>query len=456
MSKKEMGSWRSWLDLEINWILVGLCLIWYTSSVISSSSTKNILMEFKHPVSLTEIQFVMNAFFCLLTVSSIHYIQLKGSRIVNRFPQGTFPIELGQSDYDIVKTFLNPTKLIFKTTVPMGMFQFLGQIASHNATSVIPVSLVHTIKALSPMTTVVIYKVIFNKMFSYKTYLTLIPLIVGVMLSCSKNTSKHVEDSVFHTGCIFAFISMLIFVAQNIFAKRILTWDDKLKSEDDEENRANDFLTKFNWRITRTESAISTPILPMSMPPTPKASSGGKFQKPNFYLGNSGSVSSFNSPISTAPNSRNPSQLDLNRIPSESHLGYINPERKLDKLTVLFYCSIVGFILTFPVYLISELRYFNTFNTLTVLTLNSVTINWILIYSMSHFVQSLVAFQILGMVSPINYSIANILKRIIIIAFSIIIEGTHTQLSGKQWVGLILTFIGLYSYDRWGTERKRK
>lgn len=449
-----MNGWRRWLDLEVNWKLVGLCGIWYFSSVVSSSSTKNILMEFKHPVSLTEIQFVMNAMFCLLTITVVHHFQKNGTRILAKFPQGTFPIELGHSDYHIINTFLNPTKLIFKTTVPMGMFQFLGQIASHNATSVIPVSLVHTIKALSPMTTVLIYKVVFNKMFSYKTYFTLIPLILGVMLSCSKNTSKHADDDVFHKGCIFAFISMLIFVSQNIFAKKILTWDEKEKSEDDEELRANEFLQKFNWRITRTESAISTPILPISMAPPPQSSSSNK--KPSFYLANSGSVSSFNSPVSTAPNSRNPSQLDLNKLPSEHNLGYINPERKLDKLTVLFYCSIVGFVLTFPVYLISELRYFHAFNTLTVLTLNSITINWILVYSVSHFIQSLVAFQILGMVSPINYSIANILKRIIIIAFSIIIEGTHTQLSGKQWVGLFLTFIGLYSYDRWGTEKKRK
>lgn len=443
------------MDLDINWKLVGLCLVWYSSSVISSSSTKNILMDFKHPVSLTEIQFVMNAMFCLCTVAGFHHLQKRGTAIIGKFPQGTFPIELGQSDYKIVSTFLNPTKLIFNTTVPMGMFQFLGQIASHNATSLIPVSLVHTIKALSPMTTVLIYKVVFNKMFSYKTYLTLVPLILGVMLSCSKNTSKHTEDNMFHTGCLFAFISMLIFVSQNIFAKRILTWDDKCKPEDAEEMRTNEFLKKFNWRITRTESAISTPVLPISMPPPPQplASSG---QKPSFYLGNSGSVSSFGSPMSTAPNSRNPSHLDLSKMPSEQNLGYINPDRKLDKLTVLFYCSIVGFVLTFPVYVISEFRYFKAFGTFTVLTLNSNTIKWINIYAVSHFAQSLVAFQILGMVSPINYSIANILKRIIIIAFSIVLEGTHTQLSGKQWVGLVLTFVGLYSYDRWGTEKKRR
>lgn len=454
------------LGVEINWKLVIFCLVWYFSSVVSSSATKNILMDFKHPVSLTEIQFVMNAFFCFITVFLFHHLQLRNYNSVVVFPQGTFPVDLGKHSYEI-KQFLNPNRLIFKTTVPMGMFQFMGQIASHNATSLIPVSLVHTIKALSPMTTVLIYKIIFNKAFSYKTYLTLIPLCLGVMLSCSKNTSKHTEDGLFHKGCIFAFVSMLIFVSQNIFAKRILTWDDKSKVDDIEELRANEFLKKFNWRITRTESAISTPILPISQPKyipasaassqiTPQINGSSGNGRANFYLsGNNDSFSSFTSPLNSATSSRNPSHLDLSRMDNANDVGYINPERKLDKLTVLFYCSIVGFGLTFPIYFFAEFNHFKQFGTLTILKLSSTTIKWIYIYSVFHFIQSLVAFQILGMVSPINYSIANILKRIIIISFAIIIEGNHTKLSGKQWLGLFLTFGGLYAYDRWGTERNK-
>ncbi|GMM30991.1 Sly41 protein [Martiniozyma asiatica (nom. inval.)] len=432
---------------SINYKLIVLCLIWYLTSVVSSSSTKKILMEFKHPVSLTEVQFVMNAFFCILTMWIFQILEKRGMGIIQVFPPGTFPENLTKEGYHIINSFLYPSNLVFKTTVPMGMFQFMGQIASHNATSIIPVSLVHTIKALSPMTTVLIYRFFFGKIFSSKTYMTLIPLIAGVMLSCSRNSSKHNEESVFHKGCIFAFISMLIFVAQNIFAKKILTWDEKQKLEDDEDRRANNFLQRFNWKVTRSESATSTPILPISHSFKSPRSEYFDVQQ---NLGSSASSSN--------DTSRNNSTQNLSNFVNDStmHSKFIfnSPQKKLDKISVLFYCSIVGFFLTFPVFLVSEFNFFKKYETLTIFTMEINTIYWILIYSISHFVQSLMAFQILGMVSPINYSIANILKRIIIIAFSIIIEGTYTQLNSKQWIGLFLTFVGLYSYDRWGVERK--
>lgn len=430
----------------INLKLISLCFIWYLSSVISSSTTKQILKDFKFPITLTEIQFVMNAFLCLLLLFSVKLFKnLFNINFHKKFPDGTFPPLLLNKNYSIFKNFLYPSYLILKTTIPMGMFQFLGQIASHNATSIIPVSLVHTIKALSPLTTVLIYRFMFKKQFSIITYLTLIPLITGVMLCCTRNDNLNLSDSLFFKGSTFAFISMLIFVSQNIFAKKILTWDDiSIKEKDDQNNddidrRAKDFLNRFNWKITRAESATSTPILPVSITPpkTPKSTFG-------LFDNNNSSSNSFNE---------------------------FQNDKKLDKLSVLFYCSVVGFFLTLPFYLISEYQNLNTliapsiielsssisdnelYPQLSLSYLNKEVMNLILFYGLSHFIQSLVAFQILGMVSPVNYSIANILKRIIIISCSIIIEGI--KLNTQQWLGLSLTFIGLYCYDKWGVVRKK-
>lgn len=425
----------------VNIKLISLCFIWYLTSVVSSSTTKEILKDFKYPVTLTEIQFVMNGLLCLILLFSIKIFKnIFKINLKNNFPDGTFPILLTDKNYSIINNFLIPSKLILKTTIPMGMFQFIGQIASHNSTSIIPVSLVHTIKALSPLTTVLIYRFVFKKQFSKKTYLTLLPLVTGVMLCCTRNDNLNLSNSLFYKGSLFAFISMLIFVSQNIFAKKILTWDDKSieyeNSDDEIDRRAKAFLNRFNWRIARAESATSTPILPISI--TPPKSPNSIF---NLFGVNLNSKVNLN-------NDSTPTPTELSEL---SNLNSNINNKKLDKISVLFYCSIVGFFLTLPFYLISEYKNLNSEFNLSISNIDNNITNLILIYGFSHFIQSLMAFQILGMVSPVNYSIANILKRIIIISCSIIIEGITLNI--QQWFGLTLTFVGLYCYDKWGVQR---
>lgn len=335
------------LDLKI----IVLCLVWYLTSILSNNSTKLILRQFKHPVTLTQFQFILTQFFCIITLLFLK-IDQKG-KITHNFPVGTFPTTFK------LRNFIKPTKIILLTTLPMGAFQFIGHITSHKATSVIPVSLVHTIKLLSPITTVLIYRFMFKKEFSIKTYFTLIPLVVGVMLSCLKPNSTLINEG-YEKGCFFAFLSMIIFVSQNIFAKKILT--------------------------------ASTP---------------------SSILPHSNTVS----------------------------------ETKFDKLTVLYWCSTIGFCLTSPIYVISEL----SSESISLNQLNLKIFYFLLINGFSHFIQSLMAFQILGLISTINYSIVNILKRICVILASIIYE--RQSVNGIQSLGLILTIVGLYSYDKWGKNR---
>lgn len=429
----------------VNFKLVFLCAVWYFTSVISSSTTKEILRDFKYPVSLTEIQFIMNGLLCL---SLLFIIKLSKSlftyNLQKSFPTGTFPPQLIESNYSLLHDFLKPSFLVLKTTIPMGMFQFVGQITSHNSTSIIPVSLVHTIKALSPLTTVLIYRFFFTKKFHMKTYMTLIPLITGVMLCCTRSDNLDLSNAMFFRGSMFAFLSMLIFVSQNIFAKKILTWDDpveiiKEKSDSDysdescdsdDDSRAKAFLNRFNWKITRPESASMTPVLPISMSSSSLNSQDQHgISTPSYFNFSSNSLN------------------DLNIQEKYSDIGTSKTVQKLDKLSVLFYCSLVGFILTLPFYLLSELQN----PQVSIFKLNTRILSYIGMYGLSHFIQSLTAFQILGMVSPVNYSIANILKRIIIISCSIIIEGI--TLNMQQWIGLSLTFFGLYCYDKWGVQR---
>ncbi|KAG1723837.1 triose-phosphate transporter family-domain-containing protein [Suillus paluster] len=165
-----------------------LCSFWYTTSALSSNTGKTILMQFKYPVTLTIIQFAFVAGYCLLFMSPvIRFTKLRP-----------------------------PTGAILRSTLPMGMFQVGGHMFSSMAISKIPVSTVHTIKALSPLFTVAAYAILFRVKYTPKTYFSLLPLTIGVMLACTFEAASS------PTGLLCAFGSALVFVSSNIFFKKIM------------------------------------------------------------------------------------------------------------------------------------------------------------------------------------------------------------------------------------------
>ncbi|KAL6454009.1 SLY41 Uncharacterized transporter SLY41 [Candida maltosa Xu316] len=346
LSSSSLFYWLPPIDLKIT----SFCIFWYLCSIVSSNSTKLILNDFKYPITLTQFQFSISSILCLTFLIVLKF----NTNLIHNLPKGFIPNNLH------VRQFLTPTSLIINTTLPMGIFQFIGHITSHKATSLIPVSIVHTVKSLSPIITVLIYKVLFKKNYKTITYITLLPLCCGIMLTCYKKSNTTDDSNFTHvTGLVFAFLSMIIFVSQNIFAKKRLT-------------------------------------------------------------------------------------IETNTIPMDNRLN----KDKVDKLTILFYCSVIGFTLTSPVYFMSEFINYKNLG-VSLFQVNSKILTLVLLNGFSHFVQSLLAFQVLGMVSPINYSIASILKRIFIILISFIWESKH--FSNSQSFGLIITLFGLYCYDRWGS-----
>ncbi|KAI0358020.1 TPT-domain-containing protein [Trametes cingulata] len=166
-----------------------LCALWYTTSALSSNTGKSIMTLFRYPVTLTFVQFGFVAAYCLLFMSPL----VRFSRL------------------------RRPNKAIIQSTFPMGVFQVGGHIFSSMAISRIPVSTVHTIKALSPLFTVAAYALLFGVSYSPKTYVSLLPLTLGVMLACSFDMSA--SNAV---GLLCAFGSAIVFVSQNIFFKKIV------------------------------------------------------------------------------------------------------------------------------------------------------------------------------------------------------------------------------------------
>jgi solute carrier family 35, member E1 len=251
-----------------------------------------------------------------------------------------------------------PSRELIMTTLPLTGFMIGGHILTSDAMSRIPVSLVHTIKGLSPLFTVVAYRFFYNISYSWPVYASLIPLTVGVIMACSTTFSDN------FLGLCSAFASAILFVTQNIVSKKL-----------------------FN------EAALAE-------------QEGSRSRKP-------------------------------------------------DKLNLLCYSSLLAFLFTFPLWLWAEgfsiIGDIWTHGSVTLSnkagTLDHGRLIFEYIFNGTfHFLQSLVAFQLLSMVSPVTYSVASLIKRVFVICFAILWFGnTITQIQG---FGIALTFLGLYLYDR--------
>ncbi|KAL3234817.1 putative transporter SLY41 [Nakaseomyces bracarensis] len=346
-----------------------LCLTWYVVSSISSNLCKTILKGFPYPVALTEIQFLFTAILCTGFISLINYYERPtrnpshASKWLKIFPEGTFPEYLdGDFQNSIQNKFLKPCKQTIQMCLPLGIFQFSGHICSHQSTSMIPVSLVHSIKALSPIVTVGYYRLAQNKRYDQHTYSSLTIIVMGVITTCFSGNGKkkgtlEPEHTHYYMGLFFAFLSMVIFVSQNIFAKGVLTHK-------------------------RKDQTISAPT---NQPP------------------------------------------------------------QLDKITILFYCSCTGFVLTIPL-LLSSLIFKGSSPSTATTSYSLVKLLFLLmLHNISHFLQAMLAFQLIGLLSPVNYSVANIVKRIVVICVALVWENKHSPLG---LLGVALTMGGLYGYDR--------
>ncbi|CEQ40311.1 SPOSA6832_01897, partial [Sporobolomyces salmonicolor] len=188
-----------------------LCALWYLSSAVSSNTGKSILTRFRYPVTLTFVQFAFVAGYSLLVLACRAQLSsASGTANGGLSRRGGNMGTLG--GWGVRK----PTKSMFNGTFIMSLFQIAGHVFSSMAIARVPVSTVHTIKALSPLFTVLSYVGLFGVRYSTPTYLSLLPLTLGVMLACSFDLRANA------IGFLCALGSTFIFVAQNIFSKKLL------------------------------------------------------------------------------------------------------------------------------------------------------------------------------------------------------------------------------------------
>ncbi|KAF9095108.1 suppressor of loss of ypt1 [Mortierella sp. AD031] len=320
-----------------------LCLLWYLSSAVTNNIGKQIMNQFRYPVTLTFVQFVFVSVFCFLLGT--------GGRMT---------------------TIRRPTMGILQMTAPLVGFQVVGHVFSSIAISRVPLSVVHTIKALSPLFTVVFYRVILGTTYSKDVYISLVPLTAGVMLAC--RLSLEFNNLV---GLVCALASMLVFVTQNVFTKKIL-FSNKAKQQ---------------------------------------------------QLGNKEGTK----------------QDDADEIGSSN-------AQKLDKINILFYSSTMAAICMIPIWLYAEglgLMFpdeSGVYHHASGHASGFWAVSWLLFLNgVSHFFQNIFAFSVLALTSPVTYSIASLIKRIVVIVASIVYF--HQTLGTTQWTGVCLTFWGLWLYN---------
>ncbi len=175
-----------------------LCIVWYGFSAASNNTSKKVLNSFGYTATLTWIQFVFVCSGCLfVSLSSKH------SHFLRSIPE-------------LRNGIRRPTKQIFWTTLPMALFQIIGHLLSSSATKQISVSLVHTIKGLSPLISVLVLRFWKDIRYPLTTYISLIPLTIGVMLACS---GKGLRGD--FPGIFCAFAASIVFVIQNIWSKKL-------------------------------------------------------------------------------------------------------------------------------------------------------------------------------------------------------------------------------------------
>lgn len=314
--------------------LVLMCLAWYLSSAISNNIAKSILDRFDYPVTLTMAQFLyavgFSSLFCMLAKYR--------PEIAFLFPRNT----VGTSGIPA------PSKYIVQSTGPMACFQLVGHILSFMSMSEIPVSMVHAIKSLSPLFTVLAQTVFLRARYSWATYAALCPLMLGVIMTCGAGFLAR------PFAILYALAATMVFVTQNMYSKQLLT---------------------------------------------------------------TGSVA--------------------------------NNAPKLDKMTVLCWCNTIAFFLTLPIWFFSDgvrMIRFGVQSTGTATSLLALfTLN-----GFSHFSQNLLAFVVLGSISTVSYSIASLFKRIVVITVAIVWFGQ--QVTSAQGWGIVITFFGLYLYDKFGSK----
>ncbi|ODQ81999.1 hypothetical protein BABINDRAFT_32448 [Babjeviella inositovora NRRL Y-12698] len=388
--------------------ITGTCLVWYAVSSFTSQSTKAILTVFPYPLSLALWQFFILAVLCAVFSTIVSHFPV----LRMHFPKGTVP-----AHNDARAVLLS--RAILKSTLPLGVFQFVGKFLSLQAMSLVPVATVSSVKALSPILIVTGYRLAYAVRFPLVTYLSLAPLVLGVVMIVVADKKLETDDlhDLDHVkGALYALGSATVFASQSIYGKKVFTYNSQ---------NIDPGTLALHGSVEDVQKLRHLPVTEDNRVTDKEREMVGRDSTYRLRA------------------------LSISKPFTES-VDMMNESIKPDKITLMMHCLILGCGFTSVAWMCSE------FWPLWA-ALGSVEVPWLAMCGngFCHLLQSLLAFYLLGSVSTVTYSIASMLKRIVIITISISLMVNGYGITRYQGLGLGMIVCGLYCYDRWGSGSNR-